>query len=676
MTAVRTLSNLAGLILGSTTVLAVAVGPAWGGAAPPPATVDVIGGVPAAARVAGGAVGGGVALDGLRIGAALAGAARVSVTLDLAFRDEPGAEVAATAAATPGSPTYGRFLSPAQFDARYGPRPAGVRALRTWLAGEGLSVDAEVGDQALVVHGAAAAVSHAFGGVELRTAGANGATGVLAAGQLRMPVGLAATVAAVGGLGGPRPEAVTSSVVADPDPRVATARAATGQAVAGTSTGASTPPCATWFGQLPPGVPGPAPFRATLSSAPECSAFADGRYYSAASTAKLRTLDSFDPRYLGQARTVGIVLWGSDDNVRRAANAQARLNGVAVLRPGQYANVLSRTRTPGCVPVTADVHLEQNLDVQAIRVDAPAARIRYYADTRCQAPELSLATAVAQDKVSILTNSWVYPNLEYDPADPDGRVFALGDLVHKSLVKAAAEGITVLFCTGDSGGGVLARTSRHLRPGYPATDPFAVAVGGIGFGTSETGSVAFRSGWTDTEYVYAHGWHRVSPYVSFGPNGIGSSGGVSQVWQAPAWQRRAHVAVRGRRVVPDLSNAASAEFDPFLEVQVLGGTATPEAVAGTSVAAPLTAGEVAGALVAERRARFGLITPALYAQRHHGVVTDVFFRHDAVGGTNPLGQSVLFGEELPGEALRSKPGWDDVTGLGIPGPRFYQLIGR
>lgn len=671
--AVRRISKISGAVLGSTTVLAVAVGSSWATAAPPAATVAVIGGDPAAARV----VGDGGAPGGPTVGAALAGDAPVSVTLDLAFRDEPGAEAAAIAEATPGSPTYGRFLSAAQFDARYGPSPAGVRALRSWLAKSGLTVDAEVGDQALVVHGAATAVSRAFGGVTLHTSsapdesGSQVATGVLAAGQLRIPAALAPVVDSVGGLGGPRPQAVTSSFVANAHPEVGTA-----PAVPAASTAAVTPACATWFGQLPAGVPGPAPFRATLTSAPECSAFANGRYYSAANTAKLRKLDSFDSRYLGQGRTVGVVLWGSDGNVTRAANTQAQLNGVATLRGGQYTNVLSRTRTPGCVPVGADVHLEQNLDVQAIRVDAPAAKIRYYADTRCQAPELSLATAVGQNKVSILTNSWNYPNLEYDPANPDGRIFTLGDLVHKSLVKAAAEGITVLFCTGDSGGGVLARTSRQLQPGYPSTDPFAVAVGGIGFGTSRTGSIAFRSGWTDTEYIYAGGWRRISPYVSFGPNGIGSSGGVSRFWKAPAWQRQAHVAVRGKRVVPDLSNAASAEFNPFLEVQVLGRTPTPEAVAGTSVAAPLTAGQLAGALVAERRARFGLITPALYAARRKGVVTDVFLRTDAVGGTNALGQSVLYGEELPGEALRSKPGWDDVTGLGIPGARFYQLVGR
>jgi subtilase family serine protease len=657
---VRTTSRVLVAALGGVTALALAAGSAGAATPTPGATVEVAGGA--------------TSTIGFAVGAAVPATDTVSLVIDLAFTDEPAAEAAAIAAATAGSPTYGHFLTSTQFDARYGPRPAGVAALRGWLHRSGLTVDSAVGDQALVVHGPAARVSAAFGGVALQTATTRetsgaAATGVLTTGRLRVPAALAGVVDSIGGLSGPTPAAVTDSYVSDPHPQVQTS---------GAVTATTTPPCATYFGQVPLAAPKPLPFAAKLSSAQECSYFPGvGTYYTAANTAKLRKLDYFDPRYLGQGTTVGIVLWGNDTDAIVAANLQARMNGVASLRSGQYSAQVTRTRMSGCVAAGTDAYLEQNLDIQALRVMAPAASIRYYADARCQTPELSLARAVAQDKVQVLTNSWGYPNYEYDPDDPDSNLYALGNIVHKALIKAAAEGITVLFSSGDSGSGVLARTARHAAPGYPASDPLAVAVGGVGFGTDSAGEPAFRSGWTDGYFVYGGGrWHRVNPAEAFGPDAIGSSGGVSHVWAAPVWQKKAHVAVRGKRVVPDLANSADGVFDPFLVVQFSGGAADPEAVAGTSVASPLTAGQVAGAVVADGHRRLGLITPALYAGRRKGVVSDVFFRQDAVGGKSETGQFVLYGEELPSETLRTKPGWDDVTGLGTPGPRFYQLIAK
>lgn len=671
----RTTSKVVGITVGGATAVLLALTPAL---TPAQAAAPVRPTPPATAVVAGGAasaVGGGVVA-----GAVLPGARTVSVTIDLAFADPAGAAARALVVSTPGSPAYGHYLTSAAFDARYGPRPAAVTALRGWLGGRGLTVDEAIGDQALVVHGRAGAVSTAFGGVALRVATAHGATGVVAVGALRVPTAVAAAIDSVGGLSGPAAQVSTYSSVTDHHPRVAAApatAAASGTTAAGTTaagTAASpTPPCATFFGQVKAAAPTPLPFRARAVSAPECSLFRGpaGGYVTGASNAKIRALQGPIPKAAGRGRTIGIVLWGNDPTARQAANQQAAANGDNRLRNGQYTTVLSTAHHAGCQPAGADASLEQDLDIQAVRVSATAADIRYYANTRCVVPELSLATAVEQNRVQVLSNSYGYPNLEYDPADRRGADFATGDITHKALLKAAVEGITVLFATGDSGSGVLAGNSRTGSPGYPATDPYAVAVGGVGFATGAKGGIAFRSGWTNGFYLRSGArWHRLDPVAVGGANSVGSSGGVSAYWAAPSWQRQAGVAVRGRRVVPDISNLADGYFDPFVVYQVTQGL---ETVGGTSVAAPLTAGLVGAALTVEHRTRVGLITPALYARRRGGAVDDVFFRQDAVSQTVD-GDVLLIGSEVPQEGLKSKAGWDDVTGLGAPGPRFTRLL--
>jgi len=664
-----------GLAVGSGGVSAASTGPT---PAVPGPTVAVAGGAPAVA--VGGAAGVGVA-----VGPGVASGREVSLTLDLAGRDEAGAEAYALAVSTPGSPGYGHYLDSNRFQDRFGPRPAAVRTVRAWVSAHGLVVDEAVGRQALVVHGSAAAVSAAFGGVRLQTATAGGATGVRADGELRVPATIAPALDSVGGLSGPPARVVTYSTVTNAHPRVlpgpAGTTAPTGPGAAGSSAASSptprpgsTAPCATWFGRVPARLPAPPPFRARATSAVECSWLPGprGGYVHGASNAKIRWLDGSDARNRGAGRTVGIVLWGNDPGAERAADAQARANGDQVLRRGQYTTNLSTTARTGCQPAGTDAGLEQDLDLQAVRVSAPLAAVRYYANTRCVVPELTLATAVDQDRVQVLSNSWGYANYEYDPRNPHGANYATGHIAHRALVEAAALGITVLFATGDSGDGRLAGNARQGSPGYPATDPFAVAVGGIGFGTSRSGGVAFRSGWSNGFFVRAGSrWARVDPVAVGGANAVGSSGGVSAYWSAPAWQRRAGVAKRGRRVVPDVANLADGYFDPFLVYQQPEGL---EAVGGTSVAAPLTAGLVTASLGAVHRARLGLVTPALYANRRRGAVDDVFFRQDAVSGAVPGEPGVLVGSEIPQEGLRSRPGWDDVTGLGSPGPRFATLL--
>ncbi|MEA2647272.1 MAG: hypothetical protein QOE92_2355 [Chloroflexota bacterium] len=64
----------------------------------------------------------------------------LDIQLALRLRDQAGLDALVEAVSTPGSPDYGRYLTTAEFTARFGPTPAQVAAARTFLTAAGLEV--------------------------------------------------------------------------------------------------------------------------------------------------------------------------------------------------------------------------------------------------------------------------------------------------------------------------------------------------------------------------------------------------------------------------------------------------------------------------------------------------------------------------------------------------------
>ncbi len=90
--------------------------------------------------------------------------AAVSLNIDLATREPAQLEELIRAASTPGSRSYGHYLTPAQYRARFAPTAGELRAVETWLRGLGLHVAGASADNSLVhVNGSIAAVEQAFG---------------------------------------------------------------------------------------------------------------------------------------------------------------------------------------------------------------------------------------------------------------------------------------------------------------------------------------------------------------------------------------------------------------------------------------------------------------------------------------------------------------------------------
>lgn len=199
--------------------------------------------------------------------------------------------------------------------------------------------------------------------------------------------------------------------------------------------------------------------------------------------------------------------------------------------------------------------------------------------------------------------------------------------------KAGARGISLLFASGDSGPNCNAQ--GKFVPQGPASSPWVTAVGGTGPGKTwpEPGAQAETAA------------------------GL-SSGGFSNYWPMPEWQKDAVAKYLKQDGIPDKAkrgyNASGRAF-PDISAQAenfVVVTAIPvPGVAGTSCAAP-TASGVFGLLndlrLQQGKSSLGFLNPLIY--EHAAAFNDI---------TQGAGESDC--GNWP-----AKQGWDAVTGVGTP----------
>ena len=148
----------------------------------------------------------------------------------------------------------------------------------------------------------------------------------------------------------------------------------------------------------------------------------------------------------------------------------------------------------------------------------------------------------------IASNSWE----GFDETQPVNIV----NIEHAYLVRAAAEGVSMLFSAGD-GSGVLT----------PSSDPFATAVGGTTLGIGNKVARLFETGWSTGIAIDVN-----NKWIFEGEQGA-SGGGPSLLWAQPGYQRGVVPAWLAKapgnrpgaiRAVPDIS----ADADPFTGMNV------------------------------------------------------------------------------------------------------------
>jgi subtilase family serine protease len=331
---------------------------------------------------------------------------------------------------------------------------------------------------------------------------------------------------------------------------------------------------------------------------------------------------------------------------------------------------------------------EETLDVEAVHTMAPGASLTYVASRSCDAPDFADALNAVVDGhlADIVTNSW--GGIDESNGSPSL------DLVYQQIFyQAALQGMGMYFSSGDSGDGASANNGTPTVEA-PANSSLVTAVGGTSLALGRGNTRVFETGWSTGNSTLTHGAWTPPPPGDFL---YGAGGGTSQVFAPPAYQRGIvprSIAQRyskdGGRAVPDIS----VDGDPNTGMRI-GETQTfPDGsvrysefrIGGTSLASPLFAGIMAIADQVAGRPH-GFANPALYALygtkglrdiqavRGRAIVrNDYLNRVDASGGVKT---SLRTFASTVGTILRTRKGYDDVTGVGTPnGEAFIAALAR
>ena len=607
------------------------------------------------------------------------------------------------AVSTPGSGQYRQYLTPAQWEQRFSPTQAQVDQVTSFLTSNGFQVKGVTPDRMQIdASGDATQVEKAFAtslsehrvdGQQLRVAEKN----------FSVPSDLAGVVAGVSG--------VTESIAhRDSTTDVPASSSASQPDASGPIPQPPgfrvAPPCGNFYGQkldttLPPfgmGYPANPPWAVCGYTPPQ-----------------MRSAYSLNGPTDGTGVTVAIVdAYASPTLLSDLQKYASRNDPTHPMSAAQFSESTANnfTRVNACD--ASGWFGEQSLDVEAVHASAPGAHILYMGAKNCFTNALNrqLEKVVDGHLASIVSNS--YGDDGGDVLDDPSDRIATDNI----LEMAAGTGVSALFSSGDDGDEFT--TIGQVAADYPASSPWATAVGGTSLAVGRQGTRDAEFGWStarsflcNADYVAAGGCKAKQEGqwlpIDLALDG-GSGGGTSVNYPQPSWQQgvvpKSLSEVNGTstpmRVEPDISMDA----DPatgFLE----GETQTfPDGVyydqyriGGTSLSSPLFAGVLARADQLARTSA-GFVNPAVYALAGNvNAVSDILpggkvdqSRSDYVNSIDPSDGFEFTTRIIDYEgqeqfcdannvcttrkvALNVKPGYDNMTGIGSPASGFVRALG-
>ena len=577
--------------------------------------------------------------------------ASLTVSVVLLPSDPTGLSQFATAASTPGGPGYRQFLTPAEVQARFGPTTATIDSVRSWLAGQGLTVRSTEGDGTVVpVTGSPDQLASAFGTSFQSYHLTSGGDVYANRSAPQVPVGLSSQVEGVVGLDDlfqPRSNVATVGPITTTPPTAAPHAATAGPM-----------PCAAASAAASGISFGPSP---------------DARGHSATADQIAAAFD-YSPLYaagdLGQGTTVGVIMAGSN----------YKDSDIAAFE--QCYNIdTSVTRVPvdgwGGGQGSGDA-TEVTMDVETIASLAPEASILVYEAPEFGSGFLDAYAAMAQDDradvgtVSIGTCEGL-------------QTMTYGE--NTIFEEMAAQGQSMFASSGDQGSEACLPDNAALSDvaasgvavNDPASQPFVTGAGGVYLPDLSTPTTVSIWNW--------------GPFDSWLGNQVGS-GGVSGNWTMPSWQ------VGFDRSDNNTDNCGTSGTDPCREVPDVAGDADPRngflayctasaclaaevpqypgwmPGGGTSFASPQWAALTALIDEGIPGSRSGLLAPALYhvATADPSAFIDVTTGNDnyltannsyvAGGGTGNY--TCTYGSATDQTCYEATVGYDMASGLGTP----------
>jgi subtilase family serine protease len=459
----------------------------------------------------------------------------------------------------PASPRYHRWLTSAQFEARFGRRPAEVEAVGKWLESKGFQIERtsarEIRSRATV-----AQAERAF---STRIAASRDGTAFGNVSDPRIPARFAGVIGAIGGLdnllhwvplGIPPKSAHRPAAQATTNPAIDSINGVTGKP--------------------PPRV------LAAVVSIPQYSG-ARGLGFG---PSDLWTF--YDEAALLQAGNNG----GGGDCLALVETSDYPDSSVSLFDSNFSLSAATVTRSfpDGSSPGINGAELEALLDIEWGHAVAPGAAIRVYLG-------IDLVDAIAQ---AVEDNTCGAISISYGFCD--GPISFYTGTLDPLFRQAAAQGQSVFVASGDDGAAGLDSTcavGTIRNVSEMAADPNVTGVGGTQFTPN------YDKNGNDVGNVPEAVWDDFSG---------ASGGGKSSIFAKPSYQKPVTPA-DGMRDVPDIAAGAS-PYGPGFYVGYDFGTGTPLivcCVGGTSIAAPIWAG-LSKLIAQTAKGRIGNMNPPVF----------------------------------------------------------------
>ncbi len=497
----------------------------------------------------------------------------------------------------PQSPNYHHYLTPRQFDARFGPSEEDYAALTAWARTSGLTItQTSPNRRILSVRAATEIVNRAFN-IEETTYHDTVRNRDFRAPDREPTISLSIPVLSVSGLDTSNPK--VNHYKKDPNATPPLAGAVNGRSTRGvTATGIT----ATGGTAVKPMITGSGPSNTYLPSDMRAAYYGSGPLTGAGQTVAIFSYDGYIASDLP--------LWHSTTSTTSSV---------------PVTNVLTGHFSGACQLNNPCDDGEQILDIVQVQGMAPGLSGILFYEGLSAVTELN--QMVMDNQASVVTCSW------------GGGDFGPGTTPY--FIQMAAQGMTFLNATGDSGG---FNGFTYLPP---SSEPNIVQVGGTDLTTTgAAGPWASETAWVDSGGGY------------FDP-------GIT----IPSWQQTVGVITSTNAGSATLRNspdiAAEANFDNSTVIN--GAFAT--GYGGTSYATPRMAGYIALAnqqSVANGYGTVGFINPQLYAFGLRSTASQTY--HDITSGSAP--SSVA-----PRVTFSAVAGYDLVTGWGSPnGPGLINLL--
>jgi subtilase family serine protease len=383
----------------------------------------------------------------------------------------------------------------------------------------------------------------------------------------------------------------------------------------------------------------------------------------------------------GKGETIVIVDGPSDPTVQNDLAQFSQLYGLPAITSSNFRIVYPDGQpSQWYLNNVANWDEEADLDIEWAHAIAPKANIVLLITPTQDWSELEYAIQYAQENKlgNVISNSYGYPEMAWGAYTLNG--------FNQVLKKAAAQGIAVNFASGDFGDlGTGSPDGGGAE--FPATSQYVTAIGGTSIGIPN-GTSTVEVGWGNNAAEISNGYGVLDPPFFDGYQS-GSGGGVSGFISKPSWQKSLPGSYRQ---IPDISALA----DPYTGgITVLSGQVG--AIGGTSLATPIfsaiwaladqKAGKSLGqaAPLIEKLPSTAVtdIVPFGSATNPAGIIFDsngsTYYSSDTLlaplDTTTTYYSAMWFFEEIPGyvvlsfgtdSSLTVTPGWDNVTGWGVP----------